>query len=184
MAGKKTSNPSWARQLARIKEQAAGTKNDPRTRDVRTAVIGIGSELNGDDAAGIHVARELSKAAGTPANFLAIDGGSIPENASGPLRKFKPDLVILLDAADMGVEPGIVEWLEKDGIDGMSASSHTLPLSVLGGYLESELGCSVQYLGIQPAQLEFAADLSPAVAQAVSEIVTVLEREFINQKAI
>jgi hydrogenase 3 maturation protease len=161
-----------------LRIKAAETKNNPQNRGVRTAVVGIGSELNGDDAAGIHVARELSKAAGFPADFLAIDGGSIPENASGPLRKFKPDLVLLVDAADLGAEPGSIAWLEKDRIDGMSASSHTLPLSVLGGYLESELGCSVHYLGIQPAQLEFAADLTPAVAAAVSEIVTAIKREF------
>lgn len=153
-------------------------KNDRTTPDLHTAVVGIGSELNGDDAAGIHVARELSKAAGFPAHFLAIEGGSIPENASGQLRRFKPDLVILVDAADLGVQPGIIGWLEKDQIDGMSASSHTLPLSVLGGYLESELNCRVEYLGIQPKQLEFAAELSPEVADAVQEIVSVFKSEF------
>jgi hydrogenase 3 maturation protease len=142
-------------------------------------VVGIGSELNGDDAAGIHVARELARAAGIPANFLALDGGSIPENASGPLRKFKPDLVILVDAADMGVEPGTVAWLEVDQIDGMSASSHTLPLSVLGGYLESEIGCGVHYLGIQPARLDFAAELTPPVKAAVREIVATIKQTFL-----
>ena len=156
-------------------------RNDPASPGQRTAVVGIGSELNGDDAAGIQVARELSKAASFPADFLAIDGGSIPENASGPLRRFSPDLVILVDAADLGSPPGTIDWLEKDQIDGMSASSHTLPLSVLGGYLESELGCRVEYLGIQPKQLEFAAELSPEVADAVKEIITVFKREFSSE---
>ena len=152
--------------------------NDSASPGQRTAVVGIGSELNGDDAAGIQVARELSKAAGFPAHFLAIEGGSIPENASGQLRRFNPDLVILVDAADLGLPPGTINWLEKDKIDGMSASSHTLPLSVLGGFLESELDCRVEYLGIQPKQLEFAAELSQEVTDAVWEIITVFKQEY------
>jgi hypothetical protein len=37
----------------------------------------------------------------------------------------------------------------------------------------------VEYLGIQPAQLEFAAPLSPAVDIAVNEIVDMFITEFI-----
>lgn len=151
-------------------------KTDPDK--LRVAVVGIGSELNGDDAAGIEIARKLNLASALPADFIAIDGGPIPENASGPLRKFAPDLVIMVDAADLGKVPGSTEWLEEDKIDGMSASSHTLPLSVLGNYLQSDLGCQVIYLGIQPEQLDFAAALSDKVQIAVEEIVALFVEEF------
>lgn len=120
----------------------------------------------------------LNSASALPADFIAIDGGPIPENASGPLRKFSPDLVILVDAADLGKLAGSVEWLEAEMIDGMSASSHTLPLSVLGKYLEAELHCQIAYLGIQPTQLDFAAPLSENVRLSVSEIVGMIVEEF------
>lgn len=173
MAGMKTSNSSWKEQLDQKLHLAAETKLNSDSHDSRKriAVVGIGSELNGDDAAGILVARKLIGAAGLPADFLAIEGGSIPENASGPLRRFKPDLVILVDAADMGEEIGTIQWLLKDQIGGMSASSHTIPLSVFGGFLEVELGCQVEYLGIQPGQLEFDGGLCPKVAKSVQSIV-------------
>ena len=131
----------------------------------------MGNELNGDDAAGNRVADRLSAIPGFPAHFMSINAGSLPENASGLLRRFAPDVVILVDAADFAGQPGEIRWLEAEQIGGMSASSHTLPLSVLGQYLETEMNCRVEYLGIQPRQLEFDADLSPAVIQAVDEIV-------------
>ena len=45
--------------------------------------MGVGSELNGDDAAGNQVALQLMDCAELPAHFIALNAGSIPENASG-----------------------------------------------------------------------------------------------------
>jgi hydrogenase 3 maturation protease len=171
MAEKKTSLPSWQKLL---KQKSLKVQSNSGQK-FRIALVGVGSELNGDDAAGVQVARGLSSAIRPPADFIAIDGGSVPENASGPLRKFKPDWVILVDAADLGETPGAVFWLQGGEIDGMSASSHTLPLSVLGGFLQQEMGCQVDYLGIQPQHLEFAAPLSSAVAAAVQSIISVFK---------
>jgi Ni,Fe-hydrogenase maturation factor len=58
-------------------------------------------------------------------------------------------------------------------IDGMSASSHSLPLSILAEFIELDLGCAVQMLGIQPAQNEVGEALSEPVRRAVDEIVDV-----------
>ena len=174
------SNLSLKKQLALVRRQLRKKKQQQKgdSDHLRVALVGIGSELNGDDAAGIEVARMLNSASALPADFIAIDGGPIPENTSGPLRKFSPDLVILVDAADLGKPAGSVEWLEADMIDGMSASSHTLPLSVLGKYLEAELRCQVAYLGIQPAQLDFAAPLTIEVKRSVDLIVSIIREEF------
>lgn len=121
----------------------------------------------------------MEAAAGTPAAFLALDAGSIPENASRQLRKFDADLIIFVDAADLGKPAGAITWLEPEKIDGLGASSHTLPLTVIGGFLQSELDCQVEYLGIQPERLEFGVPLSPAVEQAVAEIVQGMKKEFL-----
>lgn len=132
--------------------------------------MGVGNELNGDDAAGNRVATKLLALTGFPAHFLPINAGSLPENASGPLRRFHPDVVILVDAADFGGQVGEIRWLEAEQIGGMSASSHTLPLSVLGQFLEAELDCQVDFLGIQPAQIEFDTAPGPWIEEAADEI--------------
>ena len=140
--------------------------------------MGVGNELNGDDAAGNHVATQLMGLSDLPAFFLPINAGSIPENASGVLRRFHPDLVILVDAADFNGQPGEIQWLDAERIGGMSASSHTLPLPVLGEYLESELNCVVEYLGIQPRQLEYFQEMTAEVNMAVNEVVTEMQAHF------
>ncbi|MRR29117.1 hydrogenase 3 maturation endopeptidase HyCI, partial [bacterium] len=62
-------------------------------------MLGIGNELNGDDSAGNWVARKLGKRLKAQPNLLVMDCGTLPENASGPLRRFGPRLILLIDAA-------------------------------------------------------------------------------------
>jgi len=71
----------------------------------------------------------------------------------------------------MGEPPGAIRWLDWRETDGISASTHTLPLHLLARYLVTELGCDVALLGIQPAANTLDAPLSPAVSQAVASIV-------------
>ncbi len=147
----------------------------------RVALVGIGQELRGDDAVGVILARTLLDklgAKGSPAEgnstglpLQVIDGGAAPENCTGALRRFRPDLVILIDAAQMDQAPGAVQWLDCEHLSGFSASTHTLPLDILAHYLQAELGCQVALLGIQPADTSFDVPLSPRVWQVMSEIV-------------
>ena len=140
----------------------------------RTAVLGIGHELRGDDAAGLEVARRLKvRMAGYP-DWLVLETGPVPENFSGPLRRFSPDIVILVDAALLDEPPGslrLVDWREAGGFP---SSTHSLPLATLAGFLASELGCEVRLLGIQPGDDSLGAPLSPAVEQGVEKAVELL----------
>lgn len=149
----------------------------------RLAVLGIGNELNGDDAAGMLVARALrdgicgSVGSGgswtvptLDGHFLVIEAGPAPENFTGTLRRFHPELVLLIDAAELGEPPGTVAWVGWAEAGGWSGSTHTLPPSVLAHYLVEELGCEVILVGIQPARLDFCAGVSAEVQQAVTEV--------------
>jgi hydrogenase 3 maturation protease len=101
---------------------------------------------------------------------LILDGGPAPENHTGKLRAFQPEIVLFIDAAHLDEVSGSIQWIPLESIDGMSASSHSLPLSMLAHYIISEFGCQVEVLGIQPGQNEIGAELSPAVRAAVEEI--------------
>jgi hydrogenase 3 maturation protease len=82
--------------------------------------------------------------------------------------------VIIVDAADMGLPPGTIQLLDPGDITGISFATHALPLSVLAGYLESETGCSVIVMGIQPRSVEFDAAITPETSGAVEEAVNAL----------
>jgi hydrogenase 3 maturation protease len=154
---------------------------DSQTGPARICLVGVGSDLRGDDSAGLWVARALLKddTLGRMTHLLVIEGGPAPENHTGKIRAFKPDAVVLVDAANLDEPPGATRWISLDEIDGMSASSHSLPLSMLGSFLNSEMGCEVLVLGIQPAQNEFDAHVSPAVQAAVDQVVMDFRKLFI-----
>jgi len=135
------------------------------------AVVGIGHELRGDDAAGVFVARGLSPLLAGREDFLVIDAGPAPENFTGQLRRFKPDMVLLIDAAQIQEEPGAIRWLDWRDTSGLSASTHTLPVYVLSEYLVGELSCQVALVGIQALDTSLGAPLSTPVNQAVESIV-------------
>src|SRR5512136_714557 len=97
---------SWQEKL-----QANLKRQQRPERAVRLAVLGIGHELYGDDAVGVWLAGRLNHIAAGYENLLVIQGGSAPENFTGVLRKYQPDLVLLVDAALMGIRPGMIGWL-------------------------------------------------------------------------
>lgn len=161
MVEKKISNSSWKKPLSESLNKAA------RKADPRIAFLGIGNELNGDDAAGVWLARRLISLIPPSYRLLILDCGQVPEKAVSALRRFKPDLVVLLDAADFGGIPGETRWIDPQDTSGFSASSHSLPFSVLANYLKREFNCDVGLIGIQPASLDFDAGLSSSVKKSL-----------------
>jgi hydrogenase 3 maturation protease len=93
---------------------------------------------------------------------------------TGAVRRFQPDLVLFVDAACMDEQPGAVRWLDPQDADGMCASTHTLPLSMVAGYLAAEVGCQTALIGIQPGSLNMRAAITPAVMSAVRDITATL----------
>jgi hydrogenase maturation protease HycI len=154
--------PSLAQTLQRLRQP---------DRPVRVAVLGIGQELRGDDAAGVYAARALERLISACDHLLVLVAGPAPENFTGVLRRFGPDLVLLLDAAQMDAPPATVAWLAWQAADGISASTHTLPLSILATFLTTDLGCRVTLLGIQPTTISLNAPLSPAIRQTIETVV-------------
>ena len=133
----------------------------------------MGNVQRSDDAAGCLVARGLQdpQAGSLPEDVLVIEAGPAPENSTSELRRFAPQFVLLVDAADMQEAPGTIRWIETEAISGMSASTHSLPLSMLADYLRLELGCQVAVLGIQPASNEVGEGVSEPICRGVRDAV-------------
>jgi len=150
-----------------------------RTVESKIAIVGIGNILRSDDGAGVLVARGLmeSRFWRGPETVLVMDAGHAPENGTHQLRRFEPKLILLIDAADMGELPGTIRLIGMDEIEGMSASTHSLPLSMLAKYLMLELNCDVYLLGIQPGSTDVGESVGAEVHRAVGQIVEYLIRE-------
>lgn len=142
----------------------------------RVAVVGIGNPGRGDDAAGTLAARGLrkEKIAGVP-KALIISADEVPENFTGVVRAFGPDLVVLVDTAAAGRRPGSIGLVDCAAVADDDASTHRQPLGRLVRYLEGTMDCRALVLGIEPAAFD-RPGLSPAVGRAVRTVVAVLAK--------
>lgn len=111
--------------------------------------------------------------------MLVLDTGLAPENYTGPVRRFDPALVLLVDAAQMNEAPGTIRWLDWNDTEGLSASTHTLPPYMLAKYLVGVTNCTVALIGIQPVTNIAGAPISPEVQAAVDEVVTAISEELL-----
>jgi len=166
MGRKMTSRPSWRSSLSQAYNALGGQGTSGRV-----AFVGVGNVLLADDAIGVDVARALQPHFAGCDEALVIDAGVAPENQTGPLRAFQPDLVVFIDAADLGEPAGSICWLDWRETVGMSASTHTLPLHVLAEFLTADLGCQVALIGIQVTSVGFETPIGDELVSSVSEIV-------------
>jgi hydrogenase 3 maturation protease len=146
-------------------------------KNQRIAVLGVGSEWHGDDIAGVLALRALSGMfQPLPVDWLLIEAGSAPENFTGLVRRFKPDVVILIDAADMGCIPGSIRLVDWKETQGWSGSTHRMPLSTLANFIMLDLHCPVFLIGIQIRSNADGSRVSPEIEQAVKKIVEIFKR--------
>ncbi len=140
----------------------------------RVAVLGVGSELRGDDAAGVLVVRGLrervSKHPFSRLEFEGFEGANAPENMTGFITSFRPTHILVIDAAEIGASVG--EWREipVDEISEICFSTHTLPLKVITDYLEQATGAVISILGIQPGSLDFGMETTPEMSTAIRRL--------------
>ncbi len=122
--------------------------NNKLTKGCKYALMGIGSKLRSDDSAGMYFIELLSDL--KQHDLLLIAGSTAPENFTGVIKKFAPDVLFIVDAAHMGLLPGEFKAVVAEDICGVTFSTHMLPLPVMLKYLEAECGTEVLFIGIQP----------------------------------
>lgn len=149
--------------------------NQLRTQMSGTIVLGIGNRLGGDDAAGTcvvdmlkhrqHKARTLHST-----QITAIDAGTVPESYTSVIHQHRPELLILVDAADMALPPGAFRAIPPEKISVLSFSTHHIPLSMFISYVQ-EFCEKVLLIGVQPDRTEIGGRISKAVRKSMTELV-------------
>jgi hydrogenase 3 maturation protease len=145
----------------------------------RVAVLGIGSELRGDDVAGILTAQQIEKATKgksvTPQVQVFI-GDTAPENLTGEIKKFQPTHLIIIDSADLDAEPGQIKVVNSDEIGGTSFCTHSLPIKVMADYLLQAFNCQIITIGIQPGTLAVGAKPSKEIIQSAKRLSSTITK--------
>ena len=140
----------------------------------KIAILGIGNELKGDDGLGSFITKKLSKSFQNNDNFFVFDGGTVPENYTGLIRKINPSHIILIDAVEMGKEPGYIRIIAKEEIDNYNISTHAMPISFLIRYMETTIGSKIILIGIQPKSMQLAEGITKEVEKSIEVVINAL----------
>lgn len=138
-----------------------------------TLILGLGNPLRGDDGVGPRLVEELTRR-NLPEGVKALDGGTGGLDLLRLFERWKR--VVIVDAADVGREPGEYVRFTPDEVRLAGASSalslHHAGLSevlTLAEALDLDLPEMVIF-GVQPAEIGWREGLSPPVAATLAAL--------------
>ncbi len=126
--------------------------------------LGVGNSGRGDDAIGTIVVSKLK-------TEHKLDCGSVPENYTGKIRRMEPEVIIMIDAVDFGGNPGELTLTEAKNAEGVTLSTHSMPLSIFCKMLPES---KIYLLGIQPKSFSELTDEISASGEALSNEINQL----------
>ena len=107
-------------------------------------------------------------------NTFLINGGSVPENFTGLIKKCNPSHIILIDASLMNLDAGEINIVNKDNIVDISISTHSMSLSYLIKYLELEKDYNILFIGIEPEIMDLSFELSSKIKNSSDMLIKLL----------
>ncbi len=130
---------------------------------------GIGNPLFGDDAAGTVFADMLKNK--EPEWLKVFKCETVPENYVAPLRMLSPEVLLIVDAADLGKRPGVMKRMTLKDFSNISFSTHGISLDLMLEGIDSR----VIIIGIQPLTRELAfEEISEPVRSALEELEDII----------
>jgi hydrogenase maturation protease len=145
-----------------------------------TLILGLGNPLRGDDGVGARVVEELNRR-DLPDGVTALDGGTGGLDLLRLLERWKH--VVIVDAADVGREPGEYVRFTPDQVRLVGAdkalSLHNAGLRevlTLADALDLDLPEMVIF-GVQPAETGWREGLSPPVESTLLALVDAVLEE-------
>ena len=148
--------------------------NQKLDKATRAAVLGIGSYMRADDAAGVLIAENIQKALkkfkSAKLKTKVFIGETAPENLTGEIKKFKPSHFIVLDSSDTSQAPGTITIIDPSDAGGISFSTHQMPIKILIDYIQNYVKCSALIIGIQPKSVEYGKPVSKPVLTSIKQV--------------
>jgi hydrogenase maturation protease len=143
-------------------------------------IFAVGNSFYGDDGVGAAVLERIRECEAFPDAELV----DIHTDALALVDELALDeLNVVIDAADMGLEPGTAQGFRPSEVEMKIQSDH---LSMHGFGLAEAFGLATQLgrmprnvliVGVQPERIEINQGLTPAVAAAVPEVISIIKAE-------
>ncbi len=135
-------------------------------------VLGVGNTLLSDEGAGVHAIHALEADEPSIPEIRYLDGGTLSFVLAGAIEE--SDQLIVVDAAEFGEPAGTVRCFEGEAMDSFLGSNrkrsvHEVSLLDLMAvaHLAGHLPERRALIGIQPQNLDWGHDPSPAVQAGI-----------------
>jgi hydrogenase 3 maturation protease len=133
----------------------------------RVVIVGVGNTMLGDDGLGPVLIERLQ---GNTSAIL-FDGGEMPENLISPIIKARPEVLILVDAAELSKAPGEMELIRPEDIGGFGGSTHSLPLDRFLKFIGDKIPNLKAYLiGVQFKSKKFGNSLGLEMQESLGKL--------------
>jgi hydrogenase maturation protease len=146
---------------------------------MQTLVLGLGNFLLADEGVGVHVAQQLLE--GEPReDAVVLDVGNAVLDAMPAIAA--ADKVVVVDAMVGGGSPGTIYRVPIEDCEnsGPIGSVHGFDMQSVLHLVGRKEPLEVIVIGIEPEIIGWSIDLSDAVAEALPEVITAVQREFVS----
>lgn len=144
----------------------------------KVVILGVGNLLMGDDGIGVHVVRAMQEQSLAVANtsLELWDAGTSPDLAHLALGA---DKVIVVDAAQMGGEPGTIYLLHPDHLgEGEPQILSLHERSLRHGLAElaalNPRAPEIVIVGVEPGEIKLGIELSPEIRRKIPRIISAI----------
>ena len=144
--------------------------NKSEENRVNYLIMCIGNRDGGDDAIGPYIADKLKQ---DECDLFVLDCGTVPENFTSVVKRYKPKNLIIIDAVEMWLDPGEIRIVPKEKIGRMHISTHGIPISVLIDYLEQFID-TIIFIGIQPGIIS-GNSIGPVVIASGKRLIEIIK---------
>ncbi len=133
-------------------------------------VAGVGNLMRGDDGVGIYTVKKLKKK-----GFKQVyNCQTTPENYLSKICRNSPDLVLFIDAVELGKTPGYID-IKKAKEVSAGFTTHNSGLDLVAEFIQNDCGADIYVIAVQPEKLE--GNMSEEVKTAGDKIASILEEK-------
>lgn len=141
-------------------------------KDKKILFVGIGNVLRSDDGVGVYISRRIKD----HDNISSITVETGIENYIGKINSINPDLLILVDCAEISSSPGDCRLLKAGQIEDNTFNTHNISLQRVTEFFRMP----VYLLAIQPEKVDFGEKLSYIVKIKADDILKKINKKEVH----
>jgi hydrogenase 3 maturation protease len=141
-------------------------------KEKRILFVGIGNVLKNDDGVGVYISESIKE----HDNIRTLTAGPSLENYIGKINSLQPDILVLVDCAELKIKPGQFRIMDIGNIQDHTFNTHNISLKRLAEFFPMQ----VFLLGIQPENIGFGENISYFVKCKADLIINKINKKEVH----